>query len=263
MPAPRNSLVVLAALAASLVCAPAAAASPAPHAKAKRTARVARAEPRCQKAPVAVVAGNESATFALTGCDGVATPAAVDELSLLARPAAASRPKEPLTTFAKSRGPELAPGIRRIDPRLLERLEQVVEHFTKDGQTAKLVLVSGYRPKSAGSYHSRARALDFRLDGVENEAVVAFCKTLPDTGCGYYPRSMFVHIDARDPGAGHVAWIDASAPGEPPRYVTAWPAPADSPPSPGKLPALPADEHAGAQAPKGPAVPAAALAVYF
>jgi hypothetical protein len=27
----------------------------------------------------------------------------------------------------------------------------------------------------------------------------------------------------RDPGAGHVSWIDASGPGESPRYVSTWP----------------------------------------
>jgi len=51
-------------------------------------------------------------------------------------------------------------------------------------------------------------------------------KTLDDTGCGYYPNSSFVHMDVRDPETGHVAWIDASGPGETPRYVAQWPEPA-------------------------------------
>jgi hypothetical protein len=33
---------------------------------------------------------------------------------------------------------------------------------------------------------------------------------LDDTGCGYYPNADFIHMDVRDPGTGHVAWIDAS-----------------------------------------------------
>jgi hypothetical protein len=53
-----------------------------------------------------------------------------------------------------------------------------------------------------------------------------FAKTLGDTGCGFYPNSSFVHIDVRDAGAGHVTWIDASGPGETPRYVPTWPPPA-------------------------------------
>jgi hypothetical protein len=35
-----------------------------------------------------------------------------------------------------------------------------------------------------------------------------------------------MHIDVRDPGTGHVGWIDASGPGESPRYVAVWPLPA-------------------------------------
>ena len=66
--------------------------------------------------------------------------------------------------------------------------------------------------------------------GVSNEALVAFCKTLPDTGCGYYPNSSFVHVDVRAPTPGHDYWIDASGPGESPHYVSAWPPPAEAPP---------------------------------
>src|SRR4029078_12850254 len=62
----------------------------------------------------------------------------------------------------------------------------------------------------------------------KTEDVFAFCTTLSDTGCGYYPNSSFVHLDVRDPGAGHVTWIDASGPGESPRYGSAWP-PQDPP----------------------------------
>ena len=65
--------------------------------------------------------------------------------------------------------------------------------------------------------------MDFRLEGIDNEKVIAFCKTLEDTGCGYYPNSKFVHVDVRDAGSGHVSWIDASGPGEAPKYVTEWP----------------------------------------
>jgi uncharacterized protein YcbK (DUF882 family) len=196
----------------------------------------------CVKSPVEVVAGGESATFSLARCDGSAVPVAVDQLSILARPATVAKPKMTIDVLARGRGREIAPGIRRLDPRLLERLEVAVEHFRKSGQTPKVTLISGYRPKSAGSYHQSGRALDLRIEGITNEALVAFCKTLPDTGCGYYPNSLFVHIDVRDAGAGHVAWIDTSKPGEPPKYVTAWPPAAGD--DPAKLPALPADDQA-------------------
>jgi hypothetical protein len=102
--------------------------------------------------------------------------------------------------------------------------------------------------------HSSGRAVDFRMEGVKNEDVVAFCKTLGDTGCGFYPNSSFVHIDVRDPGAGHVAWIDASGPGETPRYVSQWPLP-DREPIKGLEDKKPADvlEHTSAKRTEAPA----------
>jgi Bacterial protein of unknown function (DUF882) len=216
----------------------------------------AKAEKACMKAPVIVSAGREEERFVLAKCDGTPAPLAVEYLSLLARPASAQRPAEAVSELARSSGSELAPGIRRVDPRLLERLAIVAEHFGKKGKTTHVQLISGYRPTSAGSYHSTARALDFRIEGAKNEDVVAFCKTLPDTGCGYYPNSLFVHMDVRDHGAGHVSWIDASGPGESPRYVAEWPAAGDAPHDKKaresatavtrldrELPPLPPDEH--------------------
>jgi len=225
-----------------------------------RTAHVQKSEPRASKAtgpclqsPVEVTTGADTASIALARCDGKPAPAAVEALSVLARPPSVPRPKQALAQLAKVHGADVAPGIRRIDPGLVERLATVVEHFRKGnatpaGTATRIVLVSGYRPKSAGSYHQTGRAMDFRVEGVTNEALVAFCKTLPDTGCGYYPNSLFVHMDVRAPGAGHVAWIDASRPGEPPKYVSSWPPPpegeagADAQPpagTPATMPALP------------------------
>ncbi|HRH00167.1 MAG TPA: DUF882 domain-containing protein [Polyangiaceae bacterium] len=117
----------------------------------------------------------------------------------------------------------LPPQIKRVDPGLAERLDLIATHFQKPGRPVRVSVVSGYRPASAGSQHAHGRAMDIRVEGVENEELVAFCKSIPDTGCGYYPNSSFVHVDVRDPGAGHVSWIDASGPGETPRYVTEWP----------------------------------------
>jgi hypothetical protein len=210
------------------------------HAKPARTARVQKAEPKtCMKPTVEIAGAGDTSTFSLAKCDGSAAPLGVDQLSLLARPASAPKPKVTIDVLAKSHGPELAPGIRRVDSHLVERLELVVDHFHKAGAPTKIVLVSGYRPKSAHSYHQSGKALDFRLEGVDNEQLVAFCKTLPDTGCGYYPNSSFVHMDVRKAGTGHVAWIDVSHPGEAPKYVSAWPTTKDAVP----IPALPRDEQ--------------------
>jgi hypothetical protein len=191
-------------------------ASAAPRLSAKlhrRHARVARSSQACLKLPVELVSV-ESTTFALAKCDGTAVPAAVDRLSKLAG----------------------APFGHNLDARLVEQLEAAVDHF-RSREVPRVVLLSGYRPPSGGNYHSTGRALDFRIDGVEDEALFAFCKTLADTGCGYYPHSSFVHMDVRDPGTGHIAWTDMSKPGEPPRYVPSTdvaspsePAPKDSSP---------------------------------
>lgn len=240
---PVSSLLALFLL---LVPAVASADPPAPpkHAKPVRTARVQKAEPKaCMKPPVEIVGAGESATVSLAKCDGSAAPRAVDQLSLLAQSGGAPRSRATIDASSKNHGNDLAAGVRRVDPRLIERLELAVNHFRKPGSPAKVLLVSGYRPKSAGSYHQSGRAIDFRIEGVENDALVAFCKTLADTGCGYYPNSSFVHMDVRNAGAGHVAWIDVSHPGELPKYVSAWPAPGQDAAS---LPALPPDEQAAA-----------------
>ncbi len=174
------------------------------------------------------------ANVPLTTCAGGTAPGAVDAVSIIARPydvpAPADKPESVLSLPKKHQKPQqalahaksdVAPGIRRVDPGMITRLQSIATHFP--GKT--ITMVSGYRPQSKGSPHAAARALDIRIDGVTNEALVAFCKTLPDTGCGYYPNSYFVHVDVRAAGVGHVYWIDVSGPGEKPQYVKSWPLP--------------------------------------
>lgn len=106
-----------------------------------------------------------------------------------------------------------------IEPRLLALLTTVSNHFG----SRKIEIVSGFRPFTPTQYtphsnHNHGKAIDFRVVGVPNEAVRDFCRTLKNTGCGYYPNSVFVHMDVRDASA---FWIDYSKPGEPPRYNAA------------------------------------------
>jgi len=213
--------------------------APPPAPRASTVARIAReAEPQvsarrpprvkavCMRTPVELERKEERVTVALETCDGSPAPFAVEHLSLMARANPASPTPVDMSALAKKSSPELAPGVRRLDVRLVERLQRVVDRFSKDGHAPpRVVLVSGYRPAAERGFHRDGRALDFRLEGVKNEDLVAFCKTLSDVGCGYYPNSPFVHMDVRDAGAGHVAWIDGSGPGEPPRYVATWPPP--------------------------------------
>jgi Bacterial protein of unknown function (DUF882) len=214
------------------------------------------AKPPCMHEGVEFVRGQEAETFSLTRCDGSVAPLALEKLSILARPESAPLPKS-VDDLAKVKGPNLAAGIRRMDPGLALRIQTITEHFAKNGPV-KVAVVSGYRPMSSGSYHATAQAMDLRVEGVANEAVVEFCKTLVDTGCGYYPNSSFVHVDVRQPGTGHVSWIDASGPGEAPHYVASWPLPPDSEVKSAEklenpidkldpeLPQLPTDDHPAA-----------------
>lgn len=115
--------------------------------------------------------------------------------------------------------------VRVLHPRLLEMLARVAAHWP--GRAIEVV--SGYRPSNdphAGSRHAHARALDFRVVGVAREALRDFCRTLPLAGVGYYPHSVFVHLDVRDRSEGSARWTDYSEPGERPRYGH-WPPSAD------------------------------------
>jgi len=103
-----------------------------------------------------------------------------------------------------------------IDARLVALMGIVSDHF--GGR--KIEVISGFRPYSPTQYtphsnHNIGYAVDFRVSGVPNEVVRDFCRTLHNTGVGYYPSSTFVHLDAR---AAPAFWIDYSKPGEPPRY---------------------------------------------
>lgn len=107
--------------------------------------------------------------------------------------------------------------VRVVHPRLIEMLAQVAQRWP--GRAIEVV--SGYRPSSdprAGSRHAHARALDFRVAGVARETLRDFCRTLPLAGVGYYPHSVFVHLDVRDRAEGSARWTDYSEPGERPRY---------------------------------------------
>ena len=167
--------------------------------------------------------GLEPEKFPMVDCKGMPLGSARERLSVMVRPWGTARPKEvqhETLPTPDARG-EIAPGVRLVDTGMLTRLAAISKHFP--GKS--LSFVSGYRPQSRGSNHQTGRAVDMRVVGVSNEELVAFCKTLKDTGCGYYPNSSFVHVDVRNPKTGSVSWIDASGPGEAPRYVAGWPPP--------------------------------------
>jgi hypothetical protein len=198
-----------------------------PESRAKMVRTAHRQGPPCLKPAVEFERGFGATPepIVLTRCDGRRAPKAIEQLSILARPMNVPRPQLPTTPVlysGKSRG-EWAYGVKLLDEGLVARLQRIVDHF----HAKKLVVVSGYRPTSVGSFHQSAKALDFRIEGTSNEALVAYCRKVGDTGCGYYPNSSFVHMDVRPSGTGHVFWIDSSGPGEPAHYVSSWPPPKD------------------------------------
>ncbi len=103
-----------------------------------------------------------------------------------------------------------------IDARLVTLVATVSDHF--GGREVNVV--SGFRPYSPNQYsrhsnHNEGRAIDFSIKGIANETVRDFCRTLHNVGVGYYPNSLFVHLDVRDSNA---YWVDYAAPGQAPRY---------------------------------------------
>jgi hypothetical protein len=170
----------------------------------------------------------EPRKLALTHCDGSPNPGALDSLSVLARPRDVDRPtpeeirayqKRPLKSGPKSKRRDplfVSAEVMRVHPGLLSRLQQVANKFP--GRA--LEIVSGYRPDArVTSRHHHARALDFRVEGVSNERLRDFLRSLEETGVGYYPNSSFVHVDVRE-DKGY--WVDRSGPGEPADYGV-WP----------------------------------------
>ncbi|MDH5670955.1 MAG: LysM peptidoglycan-binding domain-containing protein [Myxococcales bacterium] len=107
--------------------------------------------------------------------------------------------------------------LQPVHPRLALLLAKISDHF--GGRT--LTLVSGFR--EAGGYtressrHIAGRAADIRVDSVPRRVLWDYCRSLAGTGCGHYPRSVFVHVDVREDQG---QWVDWSGPGKRPRYGT-------------------------------------------
>jgi hypothetical protein len=169
----------------------------------------------CLHAPVLVVRvharSREGQRLALTRCDGRPHVGAVDALSILARPSGVDRPTAEDRAAAPGKA-FVAPHIRRLHAGLLTRLQALADRWPG----RRIEIISGYRPKARRtSRHHHGRALDLRVAGVSREEVSEFAKTLENTGVGYYPNSVFTHIDVRHRQA---YWVDRSGPGERPDY---------------------------------------------
>lgn len=108
---------------------------------------------------------------------------------------------------------------RAVDanPRLAVLLARISDHF--GGRPIRIV--SGFRPSGGrtreSSRHTKGRATDIRVHGVPHRVVWEYCRRIDHAGCGYYPRSTFVHVDAR---RLRTQWVDWSRPGRRARYGT-------------------------------------------
>lgn len=157
----------------------------------------------------------ERVTMPLLDCDLLPREEAIRAISVLARPRTLALPSEgEIEAFDSASHPGfVAEGVRRIHPGLIDRLQRIGERF--EGHAIQIH--SGYRPQSAAtSRHHHGHAFDLTVDGVERERVRDVALTFEGTGVGWYPNSVFVHVDVRD--ESHY-WVDLSRPGEPPSYV--------------------------------------------
>lgn len=94
--------------------------------------------------------------------------------------------------------------VKRLNFRLIKMLEAIAEEFPDK----PIEIISGYRAQQVGgneSQHAFGRAMDFRIPGVSGKQVWRACKKLPRSGCGYYPKDGFVHMDAREKKA---SWVE-------------------------------------------------------
>lgn len=90
---------------------------------------------------------------------------------------------------------------RPVDARLVPVLYRMGRHFGRE-----VVIYSGYRPPQLStvrrSRHLTAAAIDFRIPGVDNQALVRFLRrAFHPLGVGFYPDGVHVHLDvdrARD-----------------------------------------------------------------
>lgn len=153
--------------------------------------------PPCYKAPVTLyrVRNDVTRTVPLCFCSGAASPDGIQAISDISKP---------INTGAD------APAARLLHSSLVAMVQKVAEQYPGK----RIEVISGYRSarqRGNESNHNKGLALDFRVAGVNNEDLVTFLRTQENVGVGYYPNSVFVHLDIRDT---HAYWIDYSAPGE-------------------------------------------------
>lgn len=173
-------------------------------------------DPACLKPAVMLEfygRAREAQEMSLARCDGSPNLAVLDEFSVHVRPRGARIPGPGATLRRSEAEGFVGRDIRRFDPRVLSRLQEVAERWPDK----RIIVVSAYRPGArVGSRHHHAQAIDIRVEGVHRAEVAEFARALPETGVGFYPSSTFTHIDVR---VRPSFWVDSSEPGQRSRYV--------------------------------------------
>lgn len=141
------------------------------------------------------IRNNESVKISLTYCNGKVYEKGRKELSFLARDLPSNK-------------------VKLLNPRLIQLLQKIANHY----KGKRIEIISGYRGPKPGhekSHHVKGKAIDFRIAGISNKELFYYLKKFKNVGTGYYPNSIFVHLDVREKNG---IWVDWSGPGEPPRY---------------------------------------------
>ncbi|MEP3667723.1 MAG: DUF882 domain-containing protein [Roseibium sp.] len=97
----------------------------------------------------------------------------------------------------------------QIDVRLWWALAAIRAAAMKDGHSGDQILLSGFRTQKTNellrrrgkgaaknSFHLKAKATDFCMEGIGTRDLAKFAKWLEVGGTGTYSRSGFVHIDS-------------------------------------------------------------------
>ncbi len=148
--------------------------------------------PPCFKSPITLyrVRTDQSLELSMSYCNGK------PNLDALQRLAKVTEPKKPTNI--------------KLHPRLARLLQHISDRYPG----RRIEIISGQRAKKQKkheSYHNKGQALDFRVEGVSNYRLSQYVRTFKNVGVGYYPNSVFIHMDVREYDA---YWIDYSEPGE-------------------------------------------------
>lgn len=113
--------------------------------------------------------------------------------------------------LADRRRPGRPAEIAPLDRRLVRLVARAAYRFG----APEIEVISAYRKpwRYAEGMHGKARAMDFRLVGVEAPELATYLRQQPLVGVGLYthPKTRFVHLDVRDHS---YHWVDGTRPGK-------------------------------------------------